>query len=56
MFSLDRESLIDKVYAIAGFSDINFDKHQDFSKRFHLVGENIDDIKTFFNDELIHFF
>ncbi|SDR73501.1 Sulfate permease, MFS superfamily [Formosa sp. Hel1_31_208] len=56
VFSLDRESLIDKVYAIAGFSDINFDKHQDFSKRFHLVGENIDDIKTFFNDELIHFF
>jgi MFS superfamily sulfate permease-like transporter len=56
VFTLDRESLIDKVYALAGFSDINFEQHQDFSKRFHLVGENQEIIKTFFNDDLIHFF
>jgi carbonic anhydrase len=56
VFSLDRETIIDKVYAIAGFKDINFDDHQDFSKRFHLVGEHIEAIKTFFTNELIHFF
>ena len=56
VFSLDRESLIDKVYALAGFSDINIIKHPDFSKRFHLAGENVEDIKAFFNDDLVHFF
>ena len=56
VFSLDRETLIDKVYAIAGFSDINFENHPDFSKRFHLVGEDIAIIKDFFSDDLIHFF
>lgn len=56
VFSLDRESLIDKVYALAGFSDINFENHPDFSKRFHLIGENEDKIKSFFHDDLIHFF
>ncbi|MEH6536831.1 MAG: SulP family inorganic anion transporter [Psychroserpens sp.] len=56
VFSLDRESLIDKVYALAGFSDINFEKHADFSKRFHLVGENQDNIKAFFSDDLVRFF
>ncbi|PTM11894.1 MAG: sulfate transporter [Bacteroidetes bacterium] len=56
VFTLDRESLIDKVYALAGFSDINFEHHQDFSKRFHLVGEDKEKIKTLFNDDLIHFF
>jgi predicted nucleotidyltransferase len=47
---------MDKVYAIAGFTDINFDDHPDFSKRFHLIGEYVEDIKTFFTNELIHFF
>ncbi|WCO01696.1 SulP family inorganic anion transporter [Psychroserpens ponticola] len=56
VFTLDRESLFDKVYALAGFSDINFEHHQDFSKRFHLVGEDREAIKTLFNDDVIHFF
>lgn len=56
VFTLDRESLIDKVYALAGFSDINFEQHQDFSKRFHLIGENRDAVRSFFNDDIIHFF
>lgn len=56
VFTLDRESLIDRVYALAGFSDINFEHHQDFSKRFHLVGEDRDAIKVLFNDDLIRFF
>lgn len=56
IFTLDRESLFDKVYALAGFSDINFEHHQDFSKRFHLVGEDRVAIKALFNDDLIHFF
>jgi carbonic anhydrase len=56
VFSLDRETMMDKVYAIAGFKDINFDAHPDFSKRFHLIGEHVEAIKMFFTNELIHFF
>jgi len=56
VFTLDRETLFDKVYALAGFSDINFELHPDFSKRFHLVGEDRDAIKNLFNDDVIHFF
>ena len=56
VFTLDRESLIDKVYALAGFSDINFEQYQDFSKRFHLAGEDRVAITTIFNDDLIRFF
>jgi hypothetical protein len=44
------------VYAIAGFTDINFEDHPDFSKRFHIVGEHKEDIKTLFTNELNHFF
>jgi MFS superfamily sulfate permease-like transporter len=56
VFTLDKETIIDKVYALAGFADINFDDHQDFSKRFHLAGEGIEETKRFFTNELIHFF
>ncbi|MBJ6368417.1 SulP family inorganic anion transporter [Snuella sedimenti] len=55
-FTLDKEGFLEKVYAFAGFKDIPFQNHSDFSKRFYLLGEHEQAIRDFFNDELIHFF
>lgn len=54
-FTIDKEGFLEKFYAIAGWSDINFENHKDFSKRFFLLGENEVAIKSFFNNDLIHF-
>ncbi|MEP2936526.1 MAG: SulP family inorganic anion transporter [Gilvibacter sp.] len=56
IFSLDRETLLQRVYSLAGFTDINLDNHPDFSKRFYLRGEDHEAIRAFFTDELVHFF
>ena len=55
-FRLDREGFLERVYAFAGFKDIPIENHNDFSKRFYLLGENEDAIKHFFDDDLVHFF
>ncbi|MFY0712171.1 SulP family inorganic anion transporter [Seonamhaeicola sp. NFXS20] len=55
-FTLDREGFLERVYAFAGFKDIPIQDHTDFSRRFYLLGDNEQAIKTFFNDDLIHFF
>jgi carbonic anhydrase len=54
-FVLDKESLLDRVAYLAGFKDINFDLHPDFSQRFKLKGENEKDIRKFFQGPLISF-
>ena len=55
VFTLDKEGLLDFIYGLAGFRDITIDKHSDFNKRFYLSGENPEEIKTLFTDELILF-
>ncbi|WP_375238451.1 SulP family inorganic anion transporter [Aurantibacter sp.] len=55
-FTLDKEGFLEKAYAFAGYTDINVDKHPDFSKRFYLLGKNSQQIKQFFSNELVHFF
>jgi len=55
-FTLDREGLLEKVYAFAGFKDIPIQDHNDFSKRFYLLGEDVEGIKRFFDDNLTRFF
>ena len=55
-FTLDREGLLEKFYAFAGFKDIPIQEHSDFSKRFYLLGEDEVGITQFFNEDLIHFF
>ena len=55
-FTLDREGFLEKVYAFAGFKDIPIENHSDFSKRFYLLGDNPEQIQSYFNDEIIHFF
>lgn len=55
-FVMDKELLLDKVAHLAGFSDINFHLHPDFSKTFKVKGNDHQSIKHFFDDELIEFF
>ncbi|WP_299318219.1 SulP family inorganic anion transporter [uncultured Maribacter sp.] len=55
VFSLDKEGLLDFVYGMAGFKDIELENHQDFNKRFFLSGENTEDIHDLFTNELILF-
>lgn len=56
MFTLDKEGFLERIYALAGFKDIQVDGHDDFSKRFYLLGEDEFAIKGFFTSELIRFF
>lgn len=55
-FILNKEKSFDKITSVAGFKDINFSKHSDFSSRFHLTGEDEGLVKDFFVKELILFF
>tara|TARA_R110002050_G_scaffold54303_4_gene122929 strand:+ start:11918 stop:14113 length:2196 start_codon:yes stop_codon:yes gene_type:complete len=55
-FTLDKEGFLEKVSAFAGFKDINIENHDDFSDRFHLLGDNEREISHFFNDDITHFF
>ncbi|GEQ84943.1 hypothetical protein ULMS_04510 [Patiriisocius marinistellae] len=54
-FTLDREGFIEKMGHLAGFHDINIDKHPLFSKHFYLVGPDKYAIAAFFDDNLIRF-
>ena len=55
VFTLDKEGLLDFIYGLAGFRDIDLDNHTDFNKRFYLSGENPEEIKKIFTDDLILF-
>lgn len=55
-FTLHKERFLERIYAFAGFEDINFDNHSDFSKRFYLMGADEVAIRNFFTDDLVHFF
>ncbi len=55
-FTLDKEGFLEKVYAFAGFKDVPFEQHSDFSKRFYLLGEDEKAIKNFFVNDLVQFF
>ncbi len=55
-FVMDQELLLDRVAHLAGFTDINFYLHPDFSKTFKLKGHDEKAMRQFFDDELIEFF
>jgi len=55
-FTLDREGFLEKIYSFTGFKDIPIQDHNDFSKRFYLLGEDETKIKALFNDNVTHFF
>ena len=56
VFVLDKEDFKTTMYQWAGFGDINFINQPDFSRRFHLSGNNENEIRKVFTPELIYFF
>ncbi len=56
VFVLDKEDFKTAMYQWAGFDDINFKKHPDFSRRFHLSGNDEREIRKVFTPDLIYFF
>ena len=56
VFSFDREMLLEKLSHLAGFHDIDFPEHPDFSNDFYVKGNDPNLVKVFFTPELISFF
>ncbi|MGB0254748.1 MAG: SulP family inorganic anion transporter [Flavobacteriaceae bacterium] len=56
VFSFDREMLLEKLSHLAGFHDIDFPEHPDFSDDFYVRGNDPKKIRAFFTPELISFF
>jgi len=56
VFSFDRELLLEKLSHLAGFHDIDFPEHPEFSDDFYVRGNNPKQIRAFFTPELISFF
>ena len=58
-FVLEQEGIFDKLFdrvlAITGQKDIDFDDYPHFSKKLKLTGESVKDIKALFNPRLISF-
>ena len=47
--------MFQKLGSAIGFKDINFQDHPDFSKRFHLTGQDEHAIRGLFTDDLIQY-
>ena len=60
IFSMEKESgfeqIFDRLMALTGHKDFDFEKHPDFSKKFLLMGDDETEIRSFFTDEIIRFF
>ncbi|PQB05105.1 SulP family inorganic anion transporter [Aureitalea marina] len=60
VFSMEKEGvlekLFDRVMAFTGYKDIDFDMYPDFSKKFLLMGNEEDEIRSFFTPDIIKFF
>ena len=60
VFTMEKEGLFEKIFdrviALTGFKDIDFDMYPNFSKRFLVTGKDESKIRAFFNVELIQFF
>lgn len=60
VFSMEKEGvferIFDRVLAFSGYKDIDFEMYSDFSKKFLIMGNNEEEIRKFFNEEIIRFF
>jgi MFS superfamily sulfate permease-like transporter len=60
VFAMEKEGLFEKIFdrviALTGHKDIDFEMYPDFSKKFLITGTNEAEIRSFFTKELIHFF
>lgn len=60
VFSMEKERIFEKIFdrvlAFSGYKDIDFEMYSDFSDKFLLMGNNEEDIRAFFDEDLIRFF
>nr|WKN39853.1 solute carrier family 23 protein [Tunicatimonas sp. TK19036] len=56
VFSLEEETFLDRMSAIAEQKDIDFVEYRDFSRKFLLQSPDETGIRRFFSPELVHFF
>jgi len=60
IFSMEKEGVFDKIFdrvlALSGYRDIDFEMYSDFSKKFLIMGNDEQKIRDFFSDEIIRFF
>lgn len=55
-FSLQPESIWNKIGALFGSRDINFDSHPEFSRRYHLRADTEEAVRAVFQDPVLHHF
>jgi len=60
VFTMEKEGLFEKIFdrvmALTGFKDIDFEMYPDFSSKFLITGKNESKIRQFFSSKLISFF
>ena len=60
VFALEKERVLerifDRVMALTGYKDIDFEMYPDFSSKFLLMGNNESEIRSFFTADIIRFF
>ena len=59
VFTMEKEGLFEKIFdrvmALTGFKDIDFEMYPDFSRKFLITGKNESEIREFFSNELVNF-
>jgi len=55
-FTLTKEGLLERFFALAGQKDIDIPNQSDFSSRFYLSGDKTKEIQNFFDNKLVRFF
>ena len=56
LFKLSQEKLSNKIGALFGYKDINFDNYPKFSSRYLLNGKDEDRVREFFSSDILDFF
>ncbi len=56
VFSLEEESFLNRMSLLVAQQDIDFEEHQQFSRKFLLQGPHEASIRKFFSPALVHFF
>ena len=55
-FTLIKEGLLERFYALTREKDIDIPNQREFSKQFYLKGDNQKEIQSFFNEDIVRFF
>lgn len=60
IFTMEKEKayerLFDRVIALTGYKDIEFEMYPNFSRKFLVMGNQVDEVRSLFTDEVISFF